>query len=215
MKMQLSWEEGSHMVLAVACQTLSAHSCWGILCPVHSQCLSPAGSLRQGGRDLSERQPWVQSPHKFGRPFLELQCVLKVPFATSLPFLSPKMLVQHQRQTAILEFSYPSPCSLKEVSHSKLFFGVNLFQHFLLIGANLIYEPKGSGPSLFQTPSVWRNQILAVSRGTMASTPMLQEQQLDNPCLSEARQLPHSLPWFFTGKLSALGICWHKGGVSN
>lgn len=98
------------------------------------------------------------------------------------------MLVQHQRQTLILKFSSPSPFSLKEASCSKLFSIVNLFQHFLFIGSNLTYEPRGSGPSLLQTPSVGRDQVLAVCRAIMASTPRLQEQQLASPCWSEARR---------------------------
>lgn len=82
----------------------------------------------------------------------------------------------------------PLPLPLKDASRSKLFSIVNLSQCFLFIGANLTHEPKGSGPSLLQTPSVGRNQILALCRGFMANTPRLQEQQLDSPCLSETRR---------------------------
>lgn len=60
--------------------------------------------------------------------------------------------LQHQIQTATPDFSHPSPFSVKGASQSKFFSRANLFQHFLLIDANLTHEPKGSGPNLLQTP---------------------------------------------------------------
>lgn len=125
---------------------------------------------------------------------------------SSFPFSINACLIS---KTVILKFSHPSPFSLKEASHSKFFSTVNLFQHFLFIGANLTYEARGSGPCWLQTPRAGRNQILAVCRAIVAGTPRLQSQQLDSPCLSEAKR-SHTASHSFS---QANSVCWADADI--